>query len=449
VVTGRSNQGQSQILSLETLGEAGGTGSDRRLPPVQKNEAPALRLPVVSPVTSARTMSGRSKPRISRSREGINPINAVHASALAEADKLVTEKEMLKEAFRTMDGGIGRVDKRAFINGLCKNGFREATAMNLFERADVDHDGTVDYDEFLETFECGRGGKLLSKSIHDKQKTLCDVFGEFDKDGNGNIDMQEFRDGLREHGFRNADVDLLASMIDTDHDGTINYKEFFGGLEHLGKYADGSQQRKLVKDKMTTSSTGDLRGESPSFKPRSLRESGSERDFRLQQRKQERKMRVKAARKLGIKTLPRKQTIDPKAINPKLTIMLKNAFDILDTDGSGTLERSEMFGLIELMDRRQIEITPNDVEALFIFFDENRSGSLEYDEICSKLEAIHKDKKNNDTVGSELKVEGKTKLHAAHRVTMFSPNPYAKSRSEVRSVYDTVKFNRTFNDESF
>ena len=50
---------------------------------------------------------------------------------------MVREKESLKDAFRSIDGGIGRVDKFGFIQGLRKQGFREATAANLFERADV------------------------------------------------------------------------------------------------------------------------------------------------------------------------------------------------------------------------------------------------------------------------------------------------------------------------
>ena len=54
------------------------------------------------------------------------------------------------------------------------------------------------------------------------------AFGEFDKDGNGEIDLPEFRELVASLGLEldRAAAEALFDSIDTDEEGTIDYEEF-------------------------------------------------------------------------------------------------------------------------------------------------------------------------------------------------------------------------------
>lgn len=54
------------------------------------------------------------------------------------------------------------------------------------------------------------------------------AFGEFDKDGNGEIDLLEFRELVASLGleFERAECEALFDSIDVDEEGTIDYEEF-------------------------------------------------------------------------------------------------------------------------------------------------------------------------------------------------------------------------------
>ena len=54
------------------------------------------------------------------------------------------------------------------------------------------------------------------------------AFGEFDKDGNGAIDLLEFRELVAALGLEveRAEAEALFDSIDSDEEGTIDYEEF-------------------------------------------------------------------------------------------------------------------------------------------------------------------------------------------------------------------------------
>ncbi|MCB9660941.1 MAG: EF-hand domain-containing protein [Polyangiales bacterium] len=54
------------------------------------------------------------------------------------------------------------------------------------------------------------------------------AFGEYDKDGNGEIDLLEFRELVAALGLEldRAQAEALFDSIDTDEEGTIDYEEF-------------------------------------------------------------------------------------------------------------------------------------------------------------------------------------------------------------------------------
>ena len=57
---------------------------------------------------------------------------------------------------------------------------------------------------------------------------IRETFDKYDKDGNGKIDLQEFRELLSELGDTNepAKVEALFDEIDEDETGIIDFEEF-------------------------------------------------------------------------------------------------------------------------------------------------------------------------------------------------------------------------------
>jgi len=63
------------------------------------------------------------------------------------------------------------------------------------------------------------------------------AFSEFDKDGNGTLNREEFREALarlRINDLSKKDFDGLMRQIDTDGDDCIRYKEFLAKLQRHG-----------------------------------------------------------------------------------------------------------------------------------------------------------------------------------------------------------------------
>lgn len=95
----------------------------------------------------------------------------------------------LSRTFRQLDSydGNNKVDAKEFLIGLneagCKLSQEEATALHA--TFDKDHDGTINFDEFL----IGVRGQLNAK----RQCLVDKAFLKFDKDGNGCIEAADLR----------------------------------------------------------------------------------------------------------------------------------------------------------------------------------------------------------------------------------------------------------------
>merc|ERR1711879_377167 len=66
------------------------------------------------------------------------------------------------------------------------------------------------------------------------------IFRKHDKDGSGSISNKEFGDLCYElgHHLTDKEIALAVKMIDTDGDGTIDYKEFFDWWRHDSRFAN-------------------------------------------------------------------------------------------------------------------------------------------------------------------------------------------------------------------
>ena len=78
--------------------------------------------------------------------------------------------------------------------------------------------------------------KLEAAGKRKEEEFIKDFFREFDKDGNGVIDREEFRAVMKQQGAEVTDKELtqLMKMADIDGNGKIDYEEFALFMKKLG-----------------------------------------------------------------------------------------------------------------------------------------------------------------------------------------------------------------------
>ncbi|EPB80601.1 EF hand [Ancylostoma ceylanicum] len=128
--------------------------------------------------------------------------------------------EDLKGIFREFDlngdGFIQRDELRSVMQKMGQSPTEEELDA-MFNAADQDHDGNIDFKEFLQIAHANP----LSLS-------LKAVFEELDVDGDGYITRSELRTAFQRMGHSLSDQDIKAiyKHVDANNDGKINFQGF-------------------------------------------------------------------------------------------------------------------------------------------------------------------------------------------------------------------------------
>lgn len=165
-------------------------------------------------------------------------MNKLKKAALNVVASELHDKDIiaLKATFQAMDTDHdGTLTLAELVEGLNKAGSPIAAdvAGGMLHSLDTDGSGVVDYSEFLSA--------TLDRQRY-QNETLCRLaFDKFDLDGSGSIDRKELRQLLK--GEANADpsqalltekeVNIILKEVDTDSDGTIDFKEFMVMMRHV------------------------------------------------------------------------------------------------------------------------------------------------------------------------------------------------------------------------
>ena len=165
-------------------------------------------------------------------------------------------EQMLIQLFKNADvDGSGELSMQEFkdLIKIANLGLSDADLTRLMAEADVNHDGKIDYGEFVPLavdLVQGLYAKLDVKAEADAQEerarlaaneymlhgmskdalnaVILDVFRKSDKDNSGSLTIAEFHNCIREAdlGLTRKEVNVLMHSVDVDMSGTITYEEF-------------------------------------------------------------------------------------------------------------------------------------------------------------------------------------------------------------------------------
>uniref|UniRef100_A0A5B7C0J6 Putative calmodulin-like protein 1 n=1 Tax=Davidia involucrata TaxID=16924 RepID=A0A5B7C0J6_DAVIN len=136
-------------------------------------------------------------------------------------------KQVFDKIDSNKDGKISPEDYEAILRAL---GEQRATreVVKIFELADLDRDGFINFEEFLEVHKRGGGVKRMD---------IQSAFRAIDLDGNGKISAEEVFELLRRLGEKCSlqDCQRMVRAVDTKGDGVIDMVEFMTMMNHTMK----------------------------------------------------------------------------------------------------------------------------------------------------------------------------------------------------------------------
>ena len=140
--------------------------------------------------------------------------------------------EDVKKAFKSIDGnGDGAIDKGEMHKALTnyKFNFSDQEVDIVFNHADIDNDGEVNFEEFM--YIMCPDSQTIIKKFREAYRTIGQVkaaFRKADKNKNGGLDKGEMGRMMFETGvsYSDVEIDAIMNLADRDCDGQIDLDEF-------------------------------------------------------------------------------------------------------------------------------------------------------------------------------------------------------------------------------
>lgn len=356
---------------------------------------------------------------------------------------LMRKKKELRMWYQgTASKGSKLISREVWAKGLC-----EVVGMDLdwydhqSELAEMDEDGLIDYQAFLDRYQIQVGGmledwaagikNLLIEKIVSLNLSLKDTMKLFDPDGSGFMDEEELMQVLAKIDIKPtlAQVHELTYDLEKNGKGEVDVHAFIESLQckYEGDTADahkGSEAMQkfgmmlhLKGDRLVTifekfDSSGDGKvdyDEFVGFAKELLVESGAKGSITDDEL-------MEIARSLdsnGSGDIDFMEFVDafakPKEHGEKIMehvcqslmryrIGLERAFFLLDMDGDGSLTTMEfqegMVTLNMLMDGN-FQLSDQDIESLVKHLDENGDGTIDFKEFCEAFQVIDMEAQRN------------------------------------------------------
>ncbi|XP_071339223.1 ras and EF-hand domain-containing protein homolog [Trachinotus anak] len=163
------------------------------------------------------------------------------------------ERNRLRALFQAYDtDNSGRIERNEFLTICAELQVPAAEGDRIFDRLDVDKDGTVTLHEFISGFHDRYGDDKQSSTVEDfskkeqvissqphhsirgmsaeEQDRLRTLFKAYDVDNSGRIERNEFLTICAELQVPAAEADRIFDRLDVDKDGTVTLLEFISGF---------------------------------------------------------------------------------------------------------------------------------------------------------------------------------------------------------------------------
>ena len=193
--------------------------------------------------------------------EDITPEELFHTLAEAISEQGLTIREVFESMDADLDGKINGPELQSGILNLMGDQLSATTVFSILGVLDQDNDGNIEPMELIQAIEdldLGIESDRVQKStkattgrtaseiidelldiIDEQDKSLANAFGDLDDDGNRMLSKEELvtkLDELLSEGLTEEEADRLMDTLDTDGDGNIDMIEFVDGIE---RHEDG------------------------------------------------------------------------------------------------------------------------------------------------------------------------------------------------------------------
>lgn len=189
------------------------------------------------------------------------PEELFHTLAVAISEQGLTIREVFESMDTDLDGQINGPELQNGIMNLMGDQLSATTVFSILGVLDQDNDGNIDPMELIQAIEdldlgiesdhvhestkatTGRTASEIIDELLDiideQDKSLANAFGDLDDDGNRMLSREELVSKLNEllpEGLSEEEADRLMDSLDTDGDGNIDMIEFVDGIE---RHEDG------------------------------------------------------------------------------------------------------------------------------------------------------------------------------------------------------------------
>jgi Ca2+-binding EF-hand superfamily protein/RNA polymerase subunit RPABC4/transcription elongation factor Spt4 len=189
------------------------------------------------------------------------PEELFHTLAVAISEQGLTIREVFESMDTDLDGQINGPELQSGILNLMGDQLSATTVFSILGVLDQDNDGNIDPMELIQAIEdldlgiesdhvhestkatTGRTASEIIDELLDiideQDKSLANAFGDLDDDGNRMLSREELVSKLNEllpEGLSEEEADRLMDSLDTDGDGNIDMIEFVDGIE---RHEDG------------------------------------------------------------------------------------------------------------------------------------------------------------------------------------------------------------------
>ena len=189
------------------------------------------------------------------------PEELFHTLAVAISEQGLTIREVFESMDTDLDGKINGPELQSGILNLMGDQLSATTVFSILGVLDQDNDGNIDPMELIQAIEdldlgiesdhvhkatkatTGRTASEIIDELLDiideQDKSLANAFGDLDDDGNRMLSREELVSKLNElltEELSEEEADALMNSLDTDGDGNIDMIEFVDGIE---RHEDG------------------------------------------------------------------------------------------------------------------------------------------------------------------------------------------------------------------